>query len=248
MDSRNINANEPIVINPNYQSDPRNVSVDPQQPSPLTQMRIADQKPKSNQDDLQLSKGIPINTNVPDKKETYNTLDESVCDTLKRDISRISHKLQHVLIPTLVESKSKEIQNWDLWGPLIICLSLCLVLSLRDLDTTTTSTFTIIFGFVFFGGVAISVNSQFLGVQMGICSAACLLGYCIFPFLVAAIVNCFIPDNFLSFIKLISTGVAIIWACISSLGFVSSIAPHEKKFVILYPFVLFYVSLGLFTL
>ena len=184
-----------------------------------------------------IDKGIPIDTNVPQKNE-YDTLDETICDTLSRDLYRICHKCQYVLIPRFSVDKKKELQNWDLWGPLLICISMCIVITAKtqstdpDAEHTTSTAFITLFGFIFFGGIFISLNAQFLGVPLGICQAGCLLGYCVFPFLIAAIVDFFI-QNYAAFIRLIIIGVAIIWACLSSVGFISSIAIPGKKFVIL---------------
>ena len=66
---------------------------------------------------------------IEEKKETiieYDTLDESVWKTFQRDLLRIFHKIKHVVIPTLNSKKNEELQNWDLWGPLLICLVLCM--------------------------------------------------------------------------------------------------------------------------
>ena len=58
--------------------------------------------------------------------EPEMTLEESVWKTFQRDLLRIFHKIKHVAIPTLNSKKSEELQNWDLWGPLLICLVLCM--------------------------------------------------------------------------------------------------------------------------
>lgn len=239
-----IYPNQQIQIN--SESDPRQMQV----PSPLTQMRIADQKAAPAEEDIHLSKGIPINTNVPPpKKEEYNTLDEPIKDTLFRDAKRIFYKCQHVLLPNLKGNKLKEIQNWDLWGPLIFALCLCLVISLRPNNAASTSgAFVTIFCFLFFGSIAVALNANFLGVSLGICQACCLLGYCVLPFLIVSIINSFLPNNWLRFIQAILILGAIVWAALASLGLVGSIAQKEKKFVVLFPMVLFYVGLGLFIL
>jgi hypothetical protein len=39
---------------------------------------------------------------------------------------RIIHKLEYVLLPRMTADKEKELKNWDLWGPLIFCLILCM--------------------------------------------------------------------------------------------------------------------------
>jgi hypothetical protein len=73
-----------------------------------------------------------------------------------------------VLLPRFSASRGKEIQNWDLWGPLLICLILCTtVASSGDKDFEAKgAVFIIIFVIVWLGGFIISLNSQFLGAKM----------------------------------------------------------------------------------
>lgn len=59
------------------------------------------------------------------KKETeYNTLNESVCTTLKRDLIRIWNKLVVVILPISNQEKDRELRHWDLWGPFLFCILL----------------------------------------------------------------------------------------------------------------------------
>jgi hypothetical protein len=59
-----------------------------------------------------------------------DTLDESIAITLKRDLFRIYTKLRYVIIPKLDRSDDSrvnlELKNWDLWGPLLFTLLLCM--------------------------------------------------------------------------------------------------------------------------
>lgn len=50
-----------------------------------------------------------------------NTLDESVWQTLKRDVLTIGRNLRSVLIPVNWDfhNHTAALQNWDLWGPLV---------------------------------------------------------------------------------------------------------------------------------
>ncbi|CAG8634748.1 11273_t:CDS:2, partial [Diversispora eburnea] len=50
-----------------------------------------------------------------------NTLDEPVSETLLRDLRNIAIKLRQVLNP---KGRSDVLRDWDLWGPLILCLAL----------------------------------------------------------------------------------------------------------------------------
>ena len=54
------------------------------------------------------------------------TLDEPVMDTVKRDLHVVWTKLKKVAIPT--EDTKTELRNWDLWGPLFLCLLLAIML------------------------------------------------------------------------------------------------------------------------
>lgn len=42
----------------------------------------------------------------------------------------ICHKLKYVLLPRFREEGGKELRNWDLWGPLLLCLLLAFTLGL----------------------------------------------------------------------------------------------------------------------
>ncbi len=75
----------------------------------------------------------PVKINEPPKNNNINqtdTLDESIAVTLKRDLFRIYTKLRYVVIPKFNRiddaSVNLELKNWDLWGPLLFTLILCM--------------------------------------------------------------------------------------------------------------------------
>ena len=48
------------------------------------------------------------------------------------------------------DEKSKELRDWDLWGPLLLCLMLALTLSISGKTTTSSQdAASLIFGIVF---------------------------------------------------------------------------------------------------
>ena len=51
-----------------------------------------------------------FNVNIQPGQQA-NTLDESICDTLIRDLKMIGYKLYYVLIPRLKEDGAKELRN-----------------------------------------------------------------------------------------------------------------------------------------
>jgi protein YIPF6 len=58
-------------------------------------------------------------------RTSLQTLDEPVGTTILRDLKRVAVKLRYVVLPgSSQEDTQRELQNWDLWGPLILCLVL----------------------------------------------------------------------------------------------------------------------------
>lgn len=52
--------------------------------------------------------------------EPLNTLDESIWETIKRDLVRIAKNLWMVVFPFKDRSaQSVALRNWDLWGPMV---------------------------------------------------------------------------------------------------------------------------------
>ena len=106
----------------------------------------------------------------------------------------------------------------DLWGPLILCLLLALTVSFTSSKDKET-----IFGTIFFiiwiGGLIVTLNAKFLGGQVSIFQSVCVLGYCVFPVNVCAIIialtKAFLP--FLVRALIVFGGFA--WSTISSVGF-----------------------------
>ena len=57
----------------------------------------------------------------------YGTLDEPVADTIMRDLRMVGNKMMCVLNPR--KANIQTLKDWDLWGPLILCLMLATLLS-----------------------------------------------------------------------------------------------------------------------
>ena len=54
-------------------------------------------------------------------------------------------------------------KEWDLWGPLIFCLALSLLMSLRASEDQSQVVFTGIFSMVWFGAAICTLNLKLLG-------------------------------------------------------------------------------------
>ncbi len=58
-------------------------------------------------------------------RASLQTLDEPVGTTILRDLKRVAVKLRHVVLPRVSQEETqRELRDWDLWGPLILCLAL----------------------------------------------------------------------------------------------------------------------------
>ena len=92
------------------------------------------------------------------------------------------------------------------------CLDSFRVLSIATNADDKTLLFEIVFCIVWIGGAVIAVNGQLLGGTISFFQSICLLGYCLFPLNMAAIVNLFIGSYVHIIIKLIYVSVAFVWS------------------------------------
>ena len=116
----------------------------------------------------------------------WSTLDESVWATLRRDVDRVVSNTKAVLWPFRNErDPSKPLREWDLWGPLVFVLALGVTLS-SDADDAST-VFSIVFATVAFGAVALTLNVLLLGGHLIFLQAISLMGYCMFPLNLTAV-------------------------------------------------------------
>ena len=132
------------------------------------------------------NQSLDINENQNDGG--YNTLDEPQRMSLNRDVNNIIEKAKIAILP-MKSKNSKILQDWDFWGPLILCLTLGLILSWQKNSNNSGIIFIMIFAIVWIGGLIVSLNSQFLGVNLSIFQCICILGYCMLAIVLASIVN-----------------------------------------------------------
>ena len=186
---------------------------------------------------------IPIGSNY---SQISNTLNESLMTTINRDLSLIYTKIKYVVNPFMSDSQKKyknyHIRQWDLWGPLLLNLLLALTLSF---DTKEKSQMvTLIFVIFWMGGVILYLNAYFLGVKTSIFQMFCLLGYCLFPLNLSAIIVTLI--NFNDVVRLILVCITLIWSIHSSSDYLTVITKKDQRYLVLYPCILFYLYISWF--
>ena len=242
LDESNPNSND-ININKeknNNNNLPLEKELNEKQLTPLGVINVSNSSENINQNNQNIV--ISQETEEPIK----STLDEPITITLKRDLNVIFTKVKYVIVPKMTERKIEELYNWDLWGPLIFCFLYSIALSTGK-SNSETSIFVLIFVIFWIGGFIITFNERFLGAQIGICQVLSLLGYGMFPTIVAGIFIGFLRINNI-YIKLILVVVGLIWSILASLGFFSRLVEADKKLLAILPVFIFLFTLSMFSL
>ena len=190
--------------------------------------------------------GISSDTiNKPEdlKREIYikDTLHEDINESLKRDLNLIWTKLKYVINPFIPEKdRSEQVRQWDLWGPLIFTCLLSMTLAFRASEKG--STFTLIFIIFWIGSILVYLNANLLGIKVSIFQIICLLGYCLFPLNIAAIILSL--GKFFEFLRLIILIACCSWSSYSIRGFLLNIAPKDQRLLVIYPAILVYLFIS----
>jgi len=183
------------------------------------------------------------NKKYESKYSSKNTLNESLITTINRDLYLIYTKIKYVVNPFISKEKKKyHIRQWDLWGPLLLNIFLALTLSFETKEKSQMVA--LIFVIFWFGGVILYLNAHFLGVKASIFQIFCLLGYCLFPLNLSAIIVTLI--NFNDIIRLIIVLFTLVWSVYSSSDYLKVITNQDQRYLVLYPFILFYLYISWF--
>uniref|UniRef100_A0A914UQ31 Protein YIPF n=1 Tax=Plectus sambesii TaxID=2011161 RepID=A0A914UQ31_9BILA len=177
----------------------------------------------------------------PNLDRDFDTLDEPVWVTVKRDLNTVGAKFGLVLFPT--QGNQSLLRNWDLWGPLFICVFISLLL--HSSEGKMGPHFTEVFTLTFFGACIVTLNIKLLGGTISFFQSLCVLGYCLLPPGAAAVlckVLTFASEqsSLLFVIRLLVTSVGFVWATYASMAFLAGAQPPRRKALAIYPIFLFY--------
>ncbi|KAI9247748.1 Yip1 domain-containing protein [Sporodiniella umbellata] len=164
------------------------------------------------------------------------TLDESVTVTIMRDVRKVVNKSMQVLHPN---GDRQVLRDWDLWGPLIFCLILAIILSIEAPKDQAMPIFTGIFVIVWVGAAIVTLNAKLLGGTVSFFQSVCVIGYCLFPIVVSVIITAFVK---LIWIRLPIVIVSFAWSTYASVGFMSETEVHlqNRRALAVFPLFLFY--------
>ncbi|XP_016059356.1 PREDICTED: LOW QUALITY PROTEIN: protein YIPF6 [Miniopterus natalensis] len=199
--------------------------------------------------DISISQDIPVEGEITIplrsriREFDSSTLNESVQNTIMRDLKAVGKKFMHVLYP---RKSNTLLRDWDLWGPLILCVTLALMLQRGSADSENDGgpQFAEVFVIIWFGAVTITLNSKLLGGNISFFQSLCVLGYCILPLTVALLVCRLVllaklgPINFI--VRLFVVIVMFAWSMLASTAFLADSQPPNRKALAVYPVFLFY--------
>ncbi|KAG7255727.1 hypothetical protein CRUP_011756 [Coryphaenoides rupestris] len=182
-------------------------------------------------------------------EDGLSTLDEPVRDTVLRDLRAVGTKFVHVLYP---KKSQALLRDWDLWGPLLLCVALALLLQGGPGGDGPGADggpqFAEVFVVVWLGALVITLNSTLLGGTISFFQSLCVLGYCVLPLTVAMAVCRLVllgGSGTASFVlRLVLVSVSFGWSTFASTAFLADSQPPNRKALVVYPVFLFYFVIG----
>ncbi|XP_022883808.1 protein YIPF6 [Olea europaea var. sylvestris] len=106
---------------------------------------------------------------------------------------------------------------------------------------TQSEVFAVAFALLAAGAVILTLNVLLLGGHIIFFQSLSLLGYCLFPLDIGALI-CMLKDNVL--VKVVVVAVTLAWSSWAAYPFMSSAVNPRRKALALYPVLLMYVSVG----
>jgi len=222
-----------------------------------------------------------------DRRAPQNTIDETVWETLRRDLLAVWAKLREVLYPkyllggTMFDSESgfrgaysnirgagitgtreeltglasrvmdpeallqsnmtPGLRDWDLWGPLIFCLLLSLLLSMPHTEQRD-EVFSGVFAMIWLGEAIVTLQIKLLGGNISFAQSVCIIGYTLFPLVIAALMS---AVN-LHWIARIPVDIVLVaWSLAAGVSILGGSGVVKNRVgIAIYPLFIFYLGLG----
>ncbi|VUC33804.1 unnamed protein product [Clonostachys rosea] len=223
-----------------------------------------------------------------DRRAPQNTIDETVWETLKRDLLAIWAKLREVLYPKyllggtmfdseggirgaysnirgagitgtreeltglasrvidsdnlLQSSLTPGLRDWDLWGPLIFCLLLSLLLSFNARPEQRDAVFSGVFAMVWLGEAIVTLQIRLLGGSISFAQSVCIIGYTLFPLVLAALMSAL----HLYWIARIPVYIVLVlWSLAAGVSILGGSGVVKNRVMLaVFPLFIFYMGLG----
>ena len=177
--------------------------------------------------------------------QKVDTLNESISSTILRDLKLIYYKLKYVMNPFSSNvDRKKHIQQWDLWGPLLFVtfLSCTLAINSKDKSHTIIS----IFAIFWIGNLLVYINGNLLNSNIKFFQTICLLGYCLFPLNISALILSI--TNFYEIIRVTIVLITLVWSLFSVKQYFKSLTNDDQSMLVFYPAILLFLFISWFIL
>ncbi|KAI0367812.1 Yip1-domain-containing protein [Pilatotrama ljubarskyi] len=171
-----------------------------------------------------------------------DTLDEPVTATIARDLLSIYTKLIQVLYPPRSNGNRDLLRDWDLWGPLVLCLALGTLLSINAPPSQSLGVFTSVVVIIAVGSLVVTVQAKLLGGRVSFFQGLCVLGYCVAPLNVAALVSTFVHPIYVRAPVALAAWAWCVWASVNFLD--GTKIEAQRILLAVYPLLLFYFVLA----
>jgi hypothetical protein len=140
------------------------------------------------------------------------------------------------------------LKEWDLWGPLLVCLGLAVLLSLKAPEGQASLVFAAVFCAVWLGSAVVTINAQLLGGTISFFQSVCVLGYCVFPMAMAAaavdLLKMVHLGIFSTILELAVLVVAFLWSTRASSVFIGQYIIASRRVLAVFPVLFFYTFLA----
>ena len=123
--------------------------------------------------------------------------------------------------------------------PQIFILALAITLSANERHPSQV--FALVFMEAGLGAVVLTVNVILLGGNLVFFQALCLLGYCLFPINIAAIICATVT---LKAVRTVALILALAWSSWATVPFIRNSVPPRRRMLAVYPVLLMYASIG----
>ncbi|GAB1318788.1 Yip1 domain-containing protein [Madurella fahalii] len=137
---------------------------------------------------------------------------------------------------------SPGLRDWDLWGPLVFCLLLSTLLSIKGREMQREVVFSGVFAMVWIGMAVVTVQIKLLGGNISFAQSICVIGYTLFPLVIAALLSA------LSLIWIARIPVYLVlvgWSLAAGVSILGGSGVVKNRVgLAVYPLFVFYLGLG----
>ncbi|KAK0324188.1 hypothetical protein LTR82_004625 [Friedmanniomyces endolithicus] len=203
-----------------------------------------------------------LNSAIPgeDRRAPVNTIDESVWETLRRDLLAVWEKMRQVLWPKYLlggmlgrgggiggaergkGGMREGLRDWDLWGPLLFSLLLSFLLSLNAREEQRSLVFSGVFATIWIAEAVVTLQIKLLGGHISFFQSVCIIGYTLFPLVIASLLSAL---HVYWVVRIPIYSVLGLWSLAAGVSILGGSGVVKGRVALaVYPLLVFYLGLG----